>query len=192
MKYLKNSIKNNKNYLKTVLLFLFLGLIIGFLLAKKITNNELLDQIKNLANYLSTNRINFLLNHTTTMCISFIVSLTIIGLVLFPLNIIYEGICISFNIFTLTSVFKLNGFMYGLIFSLFTKCIYLILLIIIYRKILTIIKTIFNKKDKLEKKTIIIKKVKQINIFSCLMLLNDILIFLIGNKILALFLFLIK
>jgi len=192
MNYIKNSFKNNKKYLKQILFLLVIGFIIGFILTKKLELNEVLEQIKNIAEYLNNNKINLIGSHITIISTIFLASLTIIGLILFPLNIIYEGICISFNIFTFTKVFKFNGFIYSLIYNILIKGVYIILLMIIFKKLLAVLKIIFSKNEKIEKKTTIIKKLKQIIIYFGLILLNDIIIYLFGSKILSLLLFRIK
>lgn len=192
MKSIKTSLKNNKKYFKLLLILLCLGFFIGLILIKKLNIETLLENTKSIESYLNTNKINFLTNHILTLLILCISALTIIGLILFPLNIIYEGICIFFNIYTLTNIFKLNGFVYSIIYITITKGLYLSLLIIIFKKLITLIKIVITKKDKNEKKALVFKVLKQISIYTFLLILNDFLIFLIGNKILSILLFVIK
>ncbi len=192
MKSIKTSLKNNKKYFKLLLILLCLGFFIGLILIKKLNIETLLENTKSIESYLNTNKINFLTNHILTLLILCISALTIIGLILFPLNIIYEGICIFFNIYTLTNIFKLNGFVYSIIYIIITKGLYLSLLIIIFKKLITLIKIVITKKDKNEKKALVFKVLKQISIYTFLLILNDFLIFLIGNKILSILLFVIK
>lgn len=192
MKSIKTSLKNNKKYFKLLLILLCLGFFIGLILIKKLNIETLLENTKSIESYLNTNKINFLTNHILTLLILCISALTIIGLILFPLNIIYEGICIFFNIYTLTNIFKLNGFVYSIIYIIITKGLYVSLLIIIFKKLITLIKIVITKKDKNEKKALVFKVLKQISIYTFLLILNDFLIFLIGNKILSILLFVIK
>lgn len=192
MKSIKTSLKNNKKYFKLLLILLFLGFFIGLILIKKLNIETLLENTKSIESYLNTNKINFLTNHLLTLLILCISAITLIGLILFPLNIIYEGICIFFNIYTLTNIFKLNGFVYSIIYITITKGLYLSLFIIIFKKLITMVKIVIAKKDKNEKKALVFKNLKQISIYTFLLISNDFLIFLIGNKILSIFLFIIK
>lgn len=192
MNSIKISLKNNKKYFKIGLILLFIGFFIGFILVKKLNIEPILENIKSISNYLNNNKINFLLNHILTLTILAFASLTIIGLILFPLNIIYEGICIFFNIYSFSKVFKFNGFIYGIIYSILTKALYLILVLIIIKKIIGLLKSILLKNDKTTKKTLIIKDIKHISIYLSILIINDLLIYLVGNRILAMFLFIIK
>jgi len=175
-----------------LLLLLCIGFFIGFMVITKIDYEYLLEHISSIGTYLSTNKINFITNHIILLLIMFISAVTIIGLILLPLNIVYEGICIVFNITSFTKVFKVNGFFYGIIYNIITKALYLILLIIIFKKIFTIIKILVTNKEKNKKKIIIIKNAKQLGIYTGILILNDFLVYLVGNKILSLLLFIIK
>ena len=85
MYFIKNSLKNNKKYFNLFLTLLFLGFFIGFILTKKIDLTPILENIKSLETYLNTNSINFLSSHIIILIILTLSSLTIIGLLLFPL-----------------------------------------------------------------------------------------------------------
>lgn len=192
MNSIKISLKNNKKFIKIILLLLLIGFFIGFLLSKKLESEVVIEEIKSIESYLNTNRINFLSNHILTLIILSISSIFIIGLIFFPISIIYEGICLYFNTYIFTQVFNFKGLLYSIIYNTLTKGIYLLLLIIIFKKIIILIKRMLAKNNQNEKKTLILKSLKQISICTFLIILNDILIFLIGNKILSIFLFMIK
>lgn len=192
MYFIKNSLKNNKKYFNLFLTLLFLGFFIGFILTKKIDLTPILENIKSLETYLNTNSINFLSSHIIILIILTLSSLTIIGLLLFPLNIIYEGVCIYFNIYIFTKLYKLNGVLYGLIYITITKGIYLILMVIIFKEMLNLLKRIITQKEKSAKRVLITKSIKKIFTYEILIIINDILIYLIGSKLLKIFLILIK
>lgn len=192
MYFIKNSLKNNKKYFNLLLTLLFLGFFIGFILTKKIDLTPILENIKSLETYLNTNSINFLSSHIIILIILTLSSLTIIGLLLFPLNIIYEGVCIYFNIYIFTKLYKLNGVLYGLIYITITKGIYLILMVIIFKEMLNLLKRIITQKEKSAKRVLITKSIKKIFTYEILIIINDILIYLIGSKLLKIFLILIK
>ena len=69
MNSIKISLKNNKKFIKMILLLLLIGFFIGFLLSKKLETEIVLEEIKSIEGYLNTNRINFLSNHILTLII---------------------------------------------------------------------------------------------------------------------------
>lgn len=192
MNSFKISLKNNKKYFKLVFILLLLGFFIGFILYKKLDSKLMLDQVKVIENYLVTNRINFIFNHLFLLIISFIISWTIIGILIFPLNVIYEGASIMINLISFVQVFSLKGLLYGIIYNILTKGIYIIMLVFIFKKLVLFIKKFIGSKNKEEKKLLIIKNVKQFSLGVLIIFLNDVILYLLGNKILAFFLFIIK
>lgn len=189
----KTFLKKYKNDLKIVIFFLFLGFLIGFLLIKKLDCQELLKEIKNIEIYLNTQKINYILFHLMVISLLATSSLTLIGLLLFPLYFIYEGACISFNIASFTSVFKLKGLIFSIFYNLITKAVFLVLLIFIFHTGMKIVKTKMQKETKEEEKKIVLqKKKKQMVFYILLLLVNDILIYFFANKILYALLFIIN
>ena len=192
MNLIKRSLKNNKRYFKFTIILLCLGFLIGFVLTKKTEMSQILDSISSIESYLNSNNINYLSTHIITLLVLITASLTVLGLVLFPINIIYEGICIAFNIITFSSVFKLSGFIYGLIYNIITKGIYVLVLIFIFKKLTIILKNIMIKSDKEDKKALIIKNIKHIGFYIIIIITYDIFLYLFGSRLLSYFLFLIK
>lgn len=192
MNSFKISLKNNRKYFKFVFILLLLGFLIGFILFRKLDSQALLEQVKTIENYLATNRINFFINHLIFLLISLLISLTIIGILVFPLNIIYEGISIVINLISFMRVFKLKGFIYSILYNIITKGIYIIMLAFIFKKLVLFIKSFIRLKNKEERRQLIIKNVKQLGIYALIIFLNDLILYLLGNKILAFFLILIK
>lgn len=192
MNLIKRSLKNNKRYFKFTIILLCFGFLIGFVLTKKAEISPILDNISSIESYLNSNNINYLSTHIITLLVLITASLTVLGLVLFPINIIYEGICIAFNIITFSSVFKLSGFIYGLIYNIITKGIYVLVLIFIFKKLTIILKKLMIKSDKENKKALIIKNIKHIGFYIITITTYDIFLYLFGSKLLSYFLFLIK
>lgn len=192
MNSFKISLKNNKKYFKLVFILLLLGFFIGFILYKKLDFQLMMEQIKEIDTYLPTNKINFIFNHLVVLIVSFIASLSVIGVLIFPMNIIYEGISIVINLISFTQVFKLKGLLYGIIYNILTKGIYIIMLVFIFKRLILFIKEIIALKNKEERKIMIIKNIKHLGIYILVILGNDLILYLFGNKILAFFLFMIK
>lgn len=191
MNSFKISLKNNKRYFKRVFILLLLGILIGFFLIKKLDTKLILENLQEIASYLDTNKINFLTSHLITILLLLLGSLTIVGFLLFPICFIYEGICIAFILISFTSVFKLKGLLYSLIYILITKGLYIFLLVLVFKRLIAFGKIIISKEKK-EYKLILTKNIKIIGIYIMIIFFNDLILYLFGNKILAFFLFLIK
>ncbi|MBE6154202.1 MAG: hypothetical protein E7163_01325 [Firmicutes bacterium] len=192
---IRTSLKNNKMYIKFILILLFLGFLIGLILYSKLDNSNVLNELKNITILLKNNKINFILTHSVTIIVLIATSLVIIGLFLFPVYIIYEGISISYCIISFASIYKFNGILYGFMYSFFTKGIFLVLLAILYKKILKLFKLLlhyFKNKNINEIKNVIISNIKCILIQIFLIFLNDLIIYLFINKVLSWLAFIIN
>lgn len=187
---LKTILKNNKKNLKYLFLLLFLGFLICFILIKKTDPTNIIEEIKNIDIYLKTNHINFIPSHFIYVIILCFSSFIILGPILIIIYMLYEAVCISFNIYTLTLCYKINGFIYSLFYNIITKFIFIFLIFKIFKISLKICKSI-TKKDE-EAKASIIKNSKKLALYFCLIILNDVIIYLIGNTILSKLLFIIK
>lgn len=186
----KNTLINNKKELKYLGILLFLGFLFGFLILKKLNINPILEEIKNINIYINENHINFLNPHFLIISLLTILSLFIVGIILFPIYLIYESICIFINIYTLTMVYKLNGFVYSILYNIITKLIFMIMLLKIFKVLIKIGKTIIKKEQ--NKKEIITKYLKKVFIYFSIIIVNDFILYLLGSKILSIFLFIIK
>lgn len=187
---IKNTLINNKKELKQLLFLLFIGFLFGLLIIRKLNINPILEEIKNIDIYIKENSINFLSSHFIVISLLIISSLFIIGVILFPVYLLYESTCILFNIYTLSMVYKLNGFAYSILYNIITKLILMIMLLKIFKSLIKIGKTIIKKEK--NKKEIIIKYLKQAFIYFSIIIINDFLLYFLGNKILSMLLFIIK
>lgn len=174
---------------------LILGFFLGLIFFKKlIKTSSLIPELENFSTYFQTNHLNFILSHFLTISILITSSLTLIGLILFPIYFLYLGFILSFNISSLTHIFGLNGFIFSLIYLLITKMLYIAIISFIFRKILNIVhllkKYFFNKEANLSYG---LKKNFCLLYFSLfLIFLNDLFIYIFGSKILQKLAFLIK
>lgn len=195
MNNLGTCLKRNKKMLKFLALFCLLGLLIGFIMYKKIDNLEVLEEIKNISNNLKNNKINFILIHFIIISILITSSITVIGLLLFPLYFLFESISISYSIFLFTSAFKFNGLIYSIFYNILAKGLYLILMFLIFKKILNIAKylkdLIINKKS-IDIKYPLTKNIQALIICIAIIFVNDILIYVFLNKILIKLLFILN
>ncbi len=182
MNKLLNNPIYNKKYFQKILIISLLGFFLGIIFFKKLSNETLLNEILNIENLLTNTHINYLPSHF--LILSFLSLASLIGLYSFivPLYLIFEFACISYNILIFTSSYHFKGLIYSLIYNLLTKGFYLILILIIIKKIRILIHSIFKTKETYNNSLII--NIKSIKIYLILMILNDILIYLFGSNIL--------
>lgn len=187
MKLIRINIKKHQKEIKYIGILLLISFLIAYILLKKIDHWVILNEIKNIGENLSNNHINYILFHLIIISIMLSSSLIGIGLILFPIYILFELVCISFNTLIFIKAFSFSGLIYSLIFNIITKLVYLVLIILMFKSIYIILKTGINfltKKDSIEAKTLIYYHFKKIIYIITFILLNDILLYLIGNKIL--------
>ncbi len=195
MAKINSIIKKNKKFIKFISFFMLLGFLISFVIYKEIDKIHVLDEIKNLSNYLTENHINYIPIHFIIVSCLICSSILLIGLILIPIYLLYESICLGFNIFTFISLYHFKGFIYGIFYLLLTKGLYLILIILIIKKIFNIIKQLlafFLHKQDINFKILFLKNLKSIITYIILIFINDIIIYFFANTILLKLLFIIK
>ncbi len=191
MNNLRTSPIFKKKYVKIFSFIYLISLIISFILYSKLNNPTILDNIKNITQYLNTNHINFIFNHLIIISIFLISSIFLIGIIIFPLYFLFELITINFNLIVLFNIYKLKGLIFGFIYTFLTKFIYLIFILLIYKKLIKILKQ-FISKNSSDSLTIFLKKnIISIFIYLIIIFLNDLLIYLFLTKILSKLLFII-
>ena len=194
MNYLKITFKSNYKYFKTILFFLSIGSILGFFLHSKLNNTNLYQELTNISYYLSNHHLNFLILHLFILSFLLMTSLIGIGLLFFFIYLLFESICITYNLLSFLKVFALKGLLYGLIYNLLTKGLYLLLLVILFKKIFTFSKYFFIyllKKEENSKYNLY-SNLKSIGLILIIIILNDILIYFYAHKVLKFFLFIIN
>lgn len=181
MKVMKNILKLNKKKQKILALILIVGLIIGYILYKK-TSPIILDDITNIKSNLENNPLNFIGPHIITLALILSSSIFFLGPILFLLYFIWEVACISFSLFSFSSAFQFQGFLYGLLYNILTKLLFIICLIFIFFQVTKIIKSIIHK-EPLDINTLK-KEYHHILISIAIIFLYDILLYFFGSTIL--------
>ena len=177
-------LKQQKNYLKIVFLLLGIGFIISLFFYHKTTTPIFNTELKNITNILSNNHINYFLMHLLLIAILILATFTFIGLIFIPLYLLYEGICLGYNLASFTAIFHLKGFIFSLIYLLLTKIIYLIIIIILFKKIIILAKYLLNKLINKNSLNYNINNLKTIALALISIFINDLLIYLFAHKIL--------
>lgn len=175
-------------------IILVIGLIVGivFVISLDESTKEIL--FLNINDYLqSKSNIGGILEHLILLSILLVLSILLIGGPLIIFFIFYNGFSLGFIISTLTYIFGIKGMLYGIIYSLITKFIFIIILIIFSVNLFKITKLVVD--------SIVYKKcckdsmyvfLKRSIIFIVLVLVNDIVLYFGGIKLLNIFSFLIN
>ena len=185
---------SKKIYLLLTIIFV-IGTICGFLLLRYTNNSYSIQVIEKCSYYLNnvSNNYYFIIEHIIILSIILVLSLLIIGLPLALLYSFYNGVSCGFIINVLFRIAGFKGILYSFIYIIFTKLIYIVLLIIFLKVIIKIsisTTTYFFKKNKNAIININNYYKKALIIF-ILIIINDILVYLYIHNVLSIFQFLI-
>ena len=148
--------------------------------------NEFLQNFSNMS-------INSGIIHLFMLSSLLILSVFLIGGPLVLFFMFYNGFSIGFIISSLTCIFGIKGILYGVIYVIISKLVYVVLLILfsvnLFKTVRCIIDLIVYKKSNKESIVIFIKRSV---VFIGMILLNDIILLFCGGKLVNLFNFLIS
>lgn len=148
--------------------------------------NEFLQNFSNMS-------INSGIIHLIMLSSLLILSVFLIGGPLVLFFMFYNGFSIGFIISSLTCIFGIKGILYGVIYVIISKLVYVLLLILfsvnLFKIVRCIIDLIVYKKSNKESIVIFIKRSV---VFIGMILLNDIILLFCGGKLVNLFNFLIS
>lgn len=181
----------SKNYLKFLSLLLLLGIITGiylYLVQSNIIKISITNKLSDLSNLLNNHQSNFI-THTIIISVFAMLSITIIGIPLCLFYYFYEGVSVGFLIMAFIKYKNIKGLLYGTIFIIINKLIYIILITYLLLISIQYAKNILNNKK--DKKNLIINYLVKIFIVFIIILINDLILYLVGNKLLSIFLFIL-
>lgn len=194
---MKHCIKSNSKVVKFVLTLIILGLVSGIILYLNLsseTKTSIINSIIEINNGLSSTKQNNIVFHLLIISIFVLCSLT---LILYPLTffyIFYEILSFGFFLASYTSLNGIGGSLYSIMHFVINKGLFLLILIYIcivsFKLIKRIIFSISNK-DNISVKDLYQNYFLKILICTISMLIFDIIIYFLGNKILSLFKFLL-
>lgn len=184
-------------------LYLFLGIIfivgiiagIFFLFYLDEASKEIIFlNINDWIQGLEKNHINLIVNHLIILSSLFITNLFIIGLPFVLFFIFYNGFSMGFIISSLINILGIKGLLYGIIYILISKGVYIFFLSIFA---VTLIKIVFIVVFKLLKgikinKDLLILLVKKALICIAIILIYDIILYFFGTKLINIFNFLLN
>ena len=187
---------NKKMYLFLGIIFA-IGLALGFVFliyldesSKELIFLNINEWIQNL----SGSHINNILSHLVILSSLCLLSIFIVGLPLVLFFVFYNGFNLGFMLMSLINIFGVKGFLYGLVYIIITKSIYLFFSLILVTSFLKlsiiILKKIFQK-DKWNRENINIL-IKRILLCIAIILIFDVILYFGGAKLITLFNFLLN
>lgn len=183
-------------------LYLFMGivLIIGIitgvvfvLMLDESTKEILFLNINNFLQSFDASNISILVQHLVILSTLLILSIFLIGGPLVIFFMFYNGFTIGFIISSITCIFGIKGMLFGTIYVIISKLVFVILLIIFSVNLFKIVKCVIDYLvyKKSNKESIIIF-VKRCIVFIGIIMLSDIILYFGGVKLINIFNFLIK
>lgn len=186
-------LKSNRSIIKFLVMLFITSILVGiylYLSKEKLIKESINTELIKMINNLDITRQNNILNHLLIMIVISVLSLTIIGLPLILIYFLYEGVSIGFLLSSFINYSPIKGMLFGTIFIIISKIIYITILIYLLTNTLKYTKS-FLKRLKTTKNELIINQVIKILFCITITLINDIILYFIGNKIITIFKFIL-
>lgn len=186
-------LKSNRSIIKFLLMLFITSILVGiylYLSKEKLIRESINTELIKMINNLDITRQNNILNHLLIMIVLSVLSLTIIGLPIILIYFLYEGVSIGFLLSSFINYSPIKGMLFGTIFIIISKIIYITILIYLLTNTLKYTKN-FLKRLKMTKNELIINQVIKISFCTTITLINDIILYFIGNKIITIFKFIL-
>lgn len=186
-------LKSNRSIIKFLLMLFITSILVGiylYLSKEKLIRESINTELIKMINNLDITRQNNILNHLLIMIVLSVLSLTIIGLPIILIYFLYEGVSIGFLLSSFINYSPIKGMLFGTIFIIISKIIYITILIYLLTNTLKYTKN-FLKQLKMAKNELIINQVIKISFCTTITLINDIILYFIGNKIITIFKFIL-
>lgn len=186
-------LKSNRSIIKFLLMLFITSILVGiylYLSKEKLIRESINTELIKMINNLDITRQNNILNHLLIMIVLSVLSLTIIGLPIILIYFLYEGVSIGFLLSSFINYSPIKGMLFGTIFIIISKIIYITILIYLLINTLKYTKN-FLKRLKKAKNELIINQVIKISFCTTITLINDIILYFIGNKIITIFKFIL-
>ena len=185
---------------KKLYVFMSIILVIGFIVG--IVFVVLLDEATKEILFLNINEVlqnfsyvntNDLIIHLVILSSLLILSMFLIGGPLVLFFMFYNGFSIGFIISSLTFIFGIKGILFGSIYVIIYKLLFLIMLVVFSVNLFKIIKCVIDRiVNKNNNKESLVVFIKRSVIFIGIVLILDIILYFVGGKLVNLFNFLIS
>lgn len=186
---------NKKLYL-FISIILLIGVVVGIVfvtLLDESTKEILFLNINEFLQSIDKSNIGLILMHLVILSTLLVTSTILLGGPLIIFFIFYNGFTIGFIISSITCIFGIKGLLFSLIYVIISKLIFLVFLIIFSVNLFKIVKcTIDYIVYKKNSKEIFSAYIKRCIIFTSIILINDIILYFWGLKLVKVFEFLVK
>lgn len=179
-----------------MLIILIIGIITGIvfvIMLDEATKEIVFLNINEFLQNFSNTNINSGLMHLVILSSLLILSIFLVGGPLLIFYMFYNGFSIGFVVSSITYIFGIKGMLYGSIYILISRLVYIIVLIIFNVNLFKIIKcnidSLVYKKSNKESLSVFYKRSI---VFIGIILINDVILYFGGGKLVNLFNFLIK
>ena len=179
-----------------MLVILIIGIITGIvfvIMLDEATKEILFLNINEFLQNFSNTNINSGLMHLVILSSLLILSIFLVGGPLLIFYMFYNGFSIGFVVSSITYIFGIKGMLYGSIYILISRLVYIIVLIIFNVNLFKIIKcnidSLVYKKSNKESLSVFYKRSI---VFIGIILINDVILYFGGGMLVNLFNFLIK
>ena len=192
---MKNRFIIKNKIIKTFIICFIVGFILSILFYLSLDKTEiklLVDTIKN--NNILYKTSNNMINHLKILSVIIILNFLYIGIPLYIGLLISESFKIFLRLIILYKAFKIKGVIYGVIYALISNGIYIVFLLVIFKKLIKIFKIIYKykfKKENINYNTLYYYFINTI-IILVLIFISDMLIYFYGSKLLYVFIRLCK
>lgn len=183
-------------------LYLFMGivLVIGIItgvvfviMLDEVTKEILFLNINNFLQSFAASNISILVQHLVILSTLLILSIFLIGGPLVIFFMFYNGFTIGFIISSITCIFGIKGMLFGVLYVIVSKLVFVVLFIIFSVNLFKIVKCVIDylvyKKSNKES---LIMFMKRSIVFIGIIMISDIILYFGGVKLINIFNFLIK
>ena len=185
---------------KKLYLFMSIVLAIGIItgvvfviMLDEATKEILFLNINNFLQSLGTNNISILVQHLVILSTLLILSIFLIGGPLVIFFMFYNGFTIGFIISSITCIFGIKGILFGVLYVIISKLVFVVLFIIFSVNLFKIVKCVIDYLVyKKRNKESLIMFMKRSIVFIGIIMISDVILYFGGAKLINIFNFLIK
>ena len=185
---------------KKLYLFMSIVLAIGIItgvvfviMLDEATKEILFLNINNFLQSLGTNNISILVQHLVILSTLLILSIFLIGGPLVIFFMFYNGFTIGFIISSITCIFGIKGILFGVLYVIISKLVFVVLFIIFSVNLFKIVKCVIDYLVyKKRNKESLVMFMKRSIVFIGIIMISDVILYFGGAKLINIFNFLIK
>lgn len=175
---------------------LFIGIITGVvfvIMLDEATKEILFLNVNNFLQSFDASNISILVQHLVILSTLLILSIFLIGGPLVIFFMFYNGFTIGFIISSITCIFGIKGMLFGVLYVIVSKLVFVVLFIIFSVNLFKIVKCVIDylvyKKSNKES---LVMFMKRSIVFIGIIMISDIILYFGGVKLINIFNFLIK